>query len=85
MTEKSVRVEKKYYLSEFAFDDGDAEITFNIVGFSTDFKEISVAVSREGKVSAQSFELKPDKDGRLFFEYGLYLNKIAVDSFEEVR
>jgi hypothetical protein len=75
----------KFYLSEFSFDDGDCGVTFNIVGFTADLKEISVAVSREGRVSVQSFDLKSDENGRLFFEYGLYCDKIAVEDFEQVR
>ena len=74
---------KRYYLSEFSFDDGDREITFNIVGFDTAGKEITVAVSDEGRISVCGFDLKSD-GGRLFFEYGVMCDKIALDDFEHV-
>jgi hypothetical protein len=83
MTEKSAG--KRYYLSEFSFWDGDKEITFNIAGFTTDMQEISVAVSCEGKVSVCMFDLKSDEYGRLFFEYGLYSEKIALNDFEQIE
>jgi hypothetical protein len=85
MTEKKVSLEKRLYLSEFSFDDGDAEVAFHIVGFTTDLTEISVAVSREGRISVQSFDLKSDEHGRLYFEYGVMCEHIAVDDFEQVR
>jgi len=74
---------RRYYLSEFDLFDGDHFITFNIVDINTDSNEITVAVSNEGRISVCTFDLKVDGE-RLFFEYGLYNEKIAVDDFEQV-
>jgi hypothetical protein len=75
---------RKYYLSEFVFYDGDHDVTFNIVEIDTDKKEITVAITDEGKISVRDFDLKSD-NGRLFFEYGIMLNEIAVDNFEQIK
>jgi len=76
-----------YYLNEFWLFDGDHYITFNIVDVDTVRNEITVAVSDEGRISVCTFDLISDGDyqsGRLFFEYGVTLKKIAVDDFEQV-
>jgi hypothetical protein len=74
---------RKYYLCEFVLYDGDHDITFNIVDIDTGKKEITVAITDEGKISVRSFDLKVN-NGRLYFEYGVMLNKIAVDDFEQI-
>ena len=76
--------DNRRYLSEFSFFDGDHFITFNIVDVDTVKNEITVAVSNEGKVSVCSFDLKSSDKG-LHFEYGVMLEKIAVDDFEGVE
>jgi len=73
---------RKYYLSEFSFDDEQRNITFNIVCIDSVKNEITVAISSEGKISICSFELKLDEQHCLFFEYGLFQNKISVEDFE---
>ena len=75
---------RRYYLSEFSLYDGDHFVTFNIVDINTERQEITVAITNEGRISVCSFDLKVD-DGRLFFEYGLYCEKIAVDDFEHIE
>jgi len=78
---------RRYYLNEFLLHDGDHYVTFNIVDIDTVRKEITVAVSNEGKISVCTFDLISDEDyqsGRLFFEYGVTLKKIAVDDFEQI-
>ncbi len=75
----------KYYLSEFSLDDGEYEITFNIVDVNFDYETITVAISRCGHISQDTFPLLRDKDGKLYFEFGkFYENKISLDDFEKV-
>ena len=74
---------KQYYLSEFAFFDGDEFITFNIVGINVMRNTIAVAVSDRGKISIIDFELMADKEVNLYFEYGCTFKKISLDDFSE--
>lgn len=76
---------KKYYLSEFSYDDGEYEIIFNILDVNFVYKTITVAITRAGRISQDTFPLLRDKDGKLYFEYGkFYENKISLNDFEEV-
>ena len=88
MKETSANVEnevRKYFLAEFSFDDGEYEITFNIIDISFVYETITVAITRAGKITQDTFQLHRDKDGKLYFEFGMfYENKIKLDDFEEV-
>lgn len=76
---------RKYYLSEFSYDDGEYEITFNILDISFVYETITVAITRCGKITQDTFPLLRDKDGQLYFEFGLfYENKIKLDDFEYI-
>lgn len=75
----------KYYLSEFSYDDGEYEITFNIIDLDFINETITVAITRCGKITQDTFPLLRDKDGKLYFEYGRFFeNKIAIDNFAKV-
>lgn len=77
---------RKFYLSEFSYDDGEYEIVFNILDISFVYETVTVAISRCGRITQDTFPLVRDKDGRLYFEYGtFYENKIMLDDFEEVN
>ena len=77
---------RKFYLSEFSYDDGEYEITFNILDVSFVYETITVAITRAGRISQDTFPLLRDKDGKLYFEHGLfYENKIKLDDFDEVN
>jgi len=76
---------RKYYLSEFIFNDKVCDITFNIIDINTVKNEITVAVSKQGKVSVCTFELKTDNEQCWFFEYGVMQDKISVDDFEQIE
>ncbi len=83
MKETSVN---KYYLSEFSYDDGEYETTFNIIDVDFVNQSITVAITRCGKITQDTFPLLRDKDGKLYFEHGLfYENKIQLDDFDEVN
>lgn len=88
MKETSANIEnesRKYYLSEFSYDDGEYEITSNILDVNFVYETITVAITRCGKITQDTFPLLRDKDGKLYFEFGLfYENKIHLDDFENV-
>ena len=74
----------KYYLREFRYFDGDHDIIFNIVAIDFERKEITVAISNQGKITQQTFELK-GSDNELYFEYGTFdEDKILVNEFENI-
>ncbi len=74
---------RKYYLSELELYDGEAFITFNIVGIDLDRNEVQVAVTNRGRISVVTYDLLTDKDGRLYFEYGVMFERAYLDDFEE--
>lgn len=74
---------RKYYLSEFELYDGEAFITFNIVGIDLDKKEIQVAVTDRGRINIVTYDLMTDKHDRLYFEYGVMYERLYPDEFEE--
>ena len=74
---------RKYYLSEFELYDGEAFITFNIVGIDLDRNEVQVAVTDRGRISVVTYDLLTDKNGRLYFEYGVMFERVYLDEFEE--
>ena len=77
--------ERKFYLSEFSYFDGEYDITFNIIDVEFLRQTITVAISRCGKITQDTFDLIHDNAGNLYFEYGkFYGNKIPLDDFEEV-
>ncbi len=77
---------KKFYLSEFTCFDGEFDITFNIIDVNFHYQRITVAITRAGKITQDTFDLARDNDGKLFFEYGKFFeNKISLDDFEEVK
>lgn len=88
MKETSANIEnevRKYFLSEFSYDDGEYEIIFNILDISFVYETITVTISRCGKITQDTFPLVRDKDGRLYFEYGrFYENKIMLDDFQDI-
>lgn len=84
-TTKTQENERKYFLSEFSYFDGEYDVTFNIVDVDFDRQQITVAISRCGKITQDTFDLIRDNNGNLYFEYGkFYENKISLDNFEEV-
>ena len=72
------------YLSELLHHDGENLIKFNIVEMNLDKGEITVAITNQGKISVNTFDLLSDK-GRLFFEYGVMLEEIYVDDFAQIK
>ena len=83
-TKQEQKNERKYFLSEFSFCDGEYEVTFNIIDVDLICQSITVAISRAGKILQDTFTLLRDCND-LYFEYGnFYESKIALNSFTEV-
>ena len=77
---------RKYFLAEFSLDDGEYEIAFDIVDISFVYETITVAITRCGKITQDTFPLLRDNNGKLYFEFGrFYENKIHLDDFDEVN
>ncbi len=75
----------KYYLSEFSYDDGEYEITFNIIDLDFVNRTITVAITRAGKITQNTFPLFRDYSGKLYFEFGRFFeNKIDINDFAKV-
>ena len=74
---------RKYYLSEYELYDDEYFITLNLVGVDLDRSELQVAVSDRGRISVITYDLMADKNGRLYFEYGVMFERAYLDEFEE--
>ena len=71
------------YLKEFQYFNGEYNVIFNIIDLNIDKMTITLALTRQGKISVLEYDLYEDKDGNLFFEYGSEYTKIKVDDFED--
>lgn len=79
---KSDEFRKRLYLSEFEMFDGEYFIKFNIVDINTTTNNITVAVTNRGRISVITYDLMTDENDKLYFEYGQFYEKVAVDDFE---
>lgn len=84
-TKENIDVFKKYYLKEFTFFDGENDITFNIVGIDFEKQLIEVAITNLGRISVIEYDLKQDRNGDFYFEYGCTYKKIEVNDFETIN
>ncbi len=70
--------------SEFELSDIDYDVTFNIVDIDFWFETVTVAITDNGKITQDTYELMKDKDGRYYFEYGrFYEKKVYIDEFRK--
>ena len=83
-TKENIDVFKKYYLKEFTFFDGENDITFNIIGIDFEKQLIEVAITNLGRISVVEYDLKQDKNGNFYFEYGCAYEKIELNDFETI-
>ena len=73
----------KFYLKEFQLFDGENTIVFNIVALYEESNTITVAVTKNGKITVTDYDLHLDENG-LYFEYGIAGQEhIHIDDFEE--
>ena len=74
----------KFYLKEFQFFDGEDTVVFNIVALYEESDKITVAVTKNGKITVTNYDLHLDENG-LYFEYGVSGQEhIHIDDFEEI-
>lgn len=72
---------------EYDFFDGDHFITFDIVEIDDDNNTVLVAISNQGRITQDTFDLLKDEalDGiceNRYFEFGLYQERIYINEFE---
>ncbi len=74
---------------EYDYFDGDHFITFDIIEINEDREQITVAISDQGRITQDTFELLEDDEideetvnDIRYFEFGLYQEKIYVSDFE---
>jgi len=84
-TKENIDVFKKYYLNEFTFFDDENDVTFNIIGIDFEKQLIEVAITNLGRISVVEYDLKQDKNGNFYFEYGCTYEKIEVNDFETIN
>ena len=73
----------KFYLKEFQLFDGEDTVVFNIVALYEESNTITVAVTKNGKITVTDYDLHLDENG-LYFEYGIAGQEhIHIDEFEE--
>lgn len=70
-------------LSEFDYFDGEEFITFDALDVDCEKMVIRLAVTNRGRISVVDYDLKYDND-LLYFEYGLYNEKIYLSEFSSV-
>lgn len=68
--------------SEFELSDVDYDVIFDIVDIDLWYETVTVAITDNGKITQDTYQLMWDKDGRLYFEYGrFYEKKVYIDEF----
>ena len=69
------------YMQEYHHFDGDHTVIFNIIEINEERREITLAVSNQGKLTQTAYELKGDMSNP-YFEYGIGgADKIPVNEF----
>lgn len=72
--------------SEFELSDVDYNVTFDIVDIDFWYETVTVAITDNGKISQDTYELMKDQDGKYYFEYGrFYEKKVYIDDFKKVE
>ena len=68
--------------SEFEMRDVDYDVTFDIVDIDFWYETLTVAITDNGKITQDTYQLMQDKDGRYYFEYGrFHEKKVYIDEF----
>ena len=66
---------------EFDFFNGTHFITFNLIAYNKNNNTVTIAITEQSKIIQDTFTLLKDNSGNLYFEYGLYCNKIYLKDF----
>lgn len=68
--------------SEFEMSDVDYDVTFDIVDIDFWYETVTIAITDNGKITQDTFQLMKDKNDRYYFEYGrFYEKKVYIDEF----
>ena len=57
--------ERKFYLMKFSYFDGEYDVTFNIVDIDFNRQTVTLAISRCGKITQDTFDLLRNNTGKL--------------------
>ena len=78
---------REYLLfSEYELSDIDYDVTFDLVDIDFWFETVTVAISDNGKITQETYELMKDSNGRFYFEYGrFYEKKVYIDEFCKIE
>ena len=66
----------------FDFNTGESLIRFDVVAYYPDTKQITFAITNQGKISVLDFEVFEDKNGH-YIEYGSTYENIYIDDVQE--
>ncbi len=76
---------------EYDYFDGDHFITFDIIEVDEDNGKITLAISNQGRITQDTFDLFEDDEideemtnDIRYFEFGLYADKIYLNQFESL-
>ena len=76
---------------EYDYFDGDHFITFDIIEVDEDNGKIILAISNQGRITQDTFDLLEDDEmdeemtnDIRYFEFGLYADKIYLNQFESL-
>lgn len=76
---------------EYDYFDGDHFITFDIIEVDEDNSKITFAISNQGRITQDTFDLFEDDEideemtnDIRYFEFGLYADKIYLNQFESL-
>ena len=67
----------------FEFNTGESLIRFDVVAYCPDTKQITFAITNQGKISVLDFVVFEDEDGH-YIEYGSTYEKIYIDDVQEI-
>ncbi len=72
---------------EYDFFDGDHFITFDIVEINDETNTALIAISNQGRITHDTFDLLEDEKLKdicenRYFEFGLYQERIYINDFE---
>ena len=73
-----ITTNQKYY----DFHNGINFITFGLIELDVDNEKVIVGISDLGKIIVTDYPLFEDKNGNLYFEYGVDYEKIYIEDFE---
>ena len=66
----------------FHFNTRESLVRFDVVAYYPDTKQITLAITNQGKISVLDFEVFEDEDGH-YIEYGSTYEKIYIDELQE--